>query len=160
MPGLEELKVPLTKNGYFRVADMIEKHPRHEVLANIRGTYLGINLDRAQIANMLSADPITGELPEEWDELRNYSKPAINALVFIAILFSHHTKEEYRNKWPGPSVGAFPFCPSNNANQDAQRARLETHLSRLILAIEESASYIEEAGFTSSLNGLAGSRSE
>ena len=75
-------------------------------------------------------------------------------------IFVRHTEEEYRNKWPGPSVGAFPLCPSNNANQDAQRARLETHLSRLIRAIEESASYIEEAGFTSSLNGLAGSRSE
>lgn len=92
MPGLEELKVSLTKNGYFKVADVIEKHPRHEVLANIRGTYPGINLDRAQIVKMLSADPITGELPEEWDEIRNYSdKRVINALVFIAILFSHHT---------------------------------------------------------------------
>jgi predicted component of viral defense system (DUF524 family) len=34
-------------------------------------------------------------------------------------VFVRHTKEEYRNKWPGPSVGAFPLCPSNNANQDA-----------------------------------------
>jgi hypothetical protein len=65
MPGLHELNVSLTKNGYFKVADVIEKHPRHEVLDNIRGTYAGINLDRAQIAKMLSADPITKELPEE-----------------------------------------------------------------------------------------------
>ena len=68
MPGLHELNVSLTKNGYFKVADVIAKHPRHEVLDNIRGTYAGINLDRAQIAKMLSADPITKELPEEWDE--------------------------------------------------------------------------------------------
>ena len=39
---------------------------------------------------MLSADLITKELPEEWDEIRNYSKRAIDALVFISILFSHH----------------------------------------------------------------------
>jgi hypothetical protein len=91
MPGLHELNVSLTKNGYFKVADVIEKHPRHEVLDNIRGTYVGVNLDRAQIANMLSADPSTKELPEEWDEIRNYSKRAIDALVFISILFSHHT---------------------------------------------------------------------
>ena len=58
MSGLEELKVSLTKNGYFKVADVIANHPRHEVLANIRGRYPGINLDRAQIANMLSADPV------------------------------------------------------------------------------------------------------
>jgi hypothetical protein len=91
MPGLHELNVSLTKNGYFKVADVIAKHPRHEVLDNIRGTYATINLDRAQITNMLSADPITKELPEEWDEIRNYSKRAIDALVFISILFSHHT---------------------------------------------------------------------
>src|SRR5262249_2430436 len=40
---------------------------------------------------MLSADPSTQELPEEWDEIRNYSRRAIDAFVFIAILFSHHT---------------------------------------------------------------------
>jgi hypothetical protein len=51
MPGLHELNVSLTKNGYFKVADVIAKHPRHEVLDNIRGTYTGINLDRAQIAS-------------------------------------------------------------------------------------------------------------
>ena len=90
MSGLHELNVSLTKNGYFKVADVIAKHPRHEVLNKIRGTYAGINLDRAQIANMLSADPNTKELPEEWDEIRNYSKRAIDALVFISILFSHH----------------------------------------------------------------------
>ena len=84
MPGLHELNVSLTKNGYFKIADVIEKHPRHEVLNNIRGTYVGINLDRPQIANMLSADPSTRELPEEWDEIRNYSKRAIDA-------FHHHT---------------------------------------------------------------------
>jgi hypothetical protein len=91
MPGLDELNVSLTKNGYFKVVDVIEKHPRHEVLANIRGRYTGINLDRAQIAKMLSADPVTRELPEEWDEIRNYSsKRAIEAFVFLSILFSHH----------------------------------------------------------------------
>jgi len=83
MPGLNELNVSLTKNGYFKVADVIAKHPRHEILDNIRGTYADINLDRAQIAKMLSADPLTKELPEEWDEIRNYSKRAIDALVFI-----------------------------------------------------------------------------
>ena len=90
MPGLDELKVSLTKNGYFKVADVIAKHPRHEVLDNIRGTYPDINLDRAQIVKMLSADLVTKELPEEWDEIRNYDKRAIEAFVFIAVLFSHH----------------------------------------------------------------------
>lgn len=91
MAGLDDLKVSLTKNGYFKVADVIERHPRHEVLDNINGTYAGINLNRAQLANMLSADPATEELPEEWDEIRDYSKRAIEAFTFLSILFSHHT---------------------------------------------------------------------
>ena len=37
MPGLQDLKVSLTKNGYFKVADVIKKHPRNEVLDNIHG---------------------------------------------------------------------------------------------------------------------------
>ena len=71
------------------------------------------------------------------------------------IIFVRHAQEAYRNTWPGPSVGAFPLCPSNNANQDAQQARLESHLDQLIRAIEESAGYIEEEGFTSPLHKLA-----
>lgn len=70
-------------------------------------------------------------------------------------IFVRHPKEEYRNTWPGPSVGAFPLCPSTSANQEEQRARLENHLDRLIRAIEESAGYTEETGFTSSSSGLA-----
>jgi hypothetical protein len=46
MPGLTELNVSLTKNGYFKVAEVIAKHPRHEILDNIRDTQ-SINLDRA-----------------------------------------------------------------------------------------------------------------
>jgi predicted component of viral defense system (DUF524 family) len=65
-------------------------------------------------------------------------------------IFVRHPKTAYREQWPGPSVGAFPLCPSNNANQEEQRTRLERHLDRLIRAMEASASYTEEEGFTSS----------
>lgn len=79
----------VNKNGYFKVAEVIKKHPRHEVLANIHGTHEGIDLDRAQILGMLSGDPKTEELPEEWDEIRTYSERAVEAFTFIYILFSH-----------------------------------------------------------------------
>ena len=68
------------------------------------------------------------------------------------IIFVRHPNKAYQSKWPGPSVGAFPLCPSNSANQDVQQARLKSHLDQLIRAIEESVGYIEEEGFTSSLN--------
>lgn len=89
MPGLQELKVSLTKNGFFKVAEVIKHHMRTVVLDNINGTYNGINLDRAQIAKMLSADK-DGKLPEVWDEIRQHGDKSINALVFISILYSHH----------------------------------------------------------------------
>lgn len=65
-------------------------------------------------------------------------------------IFVRHPQAEYRDKWPGPSVGAFPLCPSNNANQEEQQTRLESHLDRLIRSIEASAGYTEEEGFTGS----------
>jgi predicted component of viral defense system (DUF524 family) len=64
-------------------------------------------------------------------------------------IFVRHPKTEYRAQWPGPSVGAFPLCPSGDSNQEEQRRRLESHLGKLIRAIEASKDYIEEEGFTS-----------
>jgi predicted component of viral defense system (DUF524 family) len=46
-------------------------------------------------------------------------------------VFVRHPNAVYREQWPGPSVGAFPLCPSNDANQEEQRTRLENHLDRL-----------------------------
>ncbi|MDR5809535.1 hypothetical protein [Caballeronia sp. LZ019] len=90
MSGLSNLTVSLTKNGYQKIADVIIKHPRHEILANIHGVHAGINLDRSQIFNMLSGNPITNELPEVWDEVRSFDEPQVRALTFIAILYSHN----------------------------------------------------------------------
>jgi len=89
--GLEALKVSLTKNGYFKVSEVIKKHPRDEILANINGVYDGINLETAQIKAMLSFDDATNEFPEVWDEVRNMSDDAVDVLVFISIIYSHKT---------------------------------------------------------------------
>ena len=64
-------------------------------------------------------------------------------------IFVRNPKAEYREQRPGPSVGAFPLCPSNDANQEEQRTRLEKHFDRLIQAMEASRGYTEEEGFTS-----------
>jgi hypothetical protein len=65
-------------------------------------------------------------------------------------IFVRHPKAAYREQWPGPSVGAFPLCPSNDANQEEQRTRLENHLDRFIRAMEASPGYMEEEGFIGS----------
>ncbi len=90
MSGLDELKAALTKNGYFKVADVIIRHPRDKVLENIHDKHKGINLNRVQIIEMLSGNPDTGELPKVWDDIRSYPPQSVSALVFISVLFSHH----------------------------------------------------------------------
>lgn len=89
--GLDALKVSLTKNGYFKVAEVIKKHPRNEILDNIGGVYEGINIEAAQIKGMLSYNETTNEFPEVWDEVKELGDKAVEALVFISIIYSHKT---------------------------------------------------------------------
>ena len=89
MSGLAELKVSLTKNGFQKIADVIIAHPRDEILKNISGIYPGINLDKAQVVNILSGDPKTDQFPEVWDDIRAFGANQVRALTFIAILYSH-----------------------------------------------------------------------
>ncbi|MAR92736.1 MAG: hypothetical protein CML06_17920 [Pseudomonadales bacterium] len=96
--GLDALKVSLTKNGYFKVAEVIKKHPRDEILDNIEGVYEGINIEAAQIKGMLSYNETTQEFPEVWDEVRHLGDKAIEALVFISIIYSHKTLIEVLSK--------------------------------------------------------------
>ena len=88
--GLGALKVSLTKNGYFKVSEVIKKHPRDEILANIYGVYPGINIETAQIKGMLSYNDTTNELPEVWDEIKSHGNKAVDSLVFISIIYSSY----------------------------------------------------------------------
>ncbi|MFZ6849039.1 McrB family protein [Undibacterium sp. RuRC25W] len=90
MSGLNELKVSLTKNGFQKIADVIIRHPRHEILKNLNGVYPDINLDRGQIINMLSGNPDTEEFPDVWDDIRTFGDDQVRALTFVAILYSHN----------------------------------------------------------------------
>ncbi|WP_157837221.1 McrB family protein [Geminisphaera colitermitum] len=90
MPGLENLIVSLTKNGYFKVAKVLEAVPADQVLSNLGGQIEDVRLADSQVANMLSADA-SNRLPELWNEVRAMGPQAIRALTFISIIFSHHT---------------------------------------------------------------------
>jgi len=89
MIDLGKLRVSLTKNGYLKVADVIKRHPRWEVLDNLEGTYRGINIQRSQVSNILGADPLTGQLPGYWDGIREQGDRAVGAFTFVAIVLSH-----------------------------------------------------------------------
>ncbi|MGP4972298.1 hypothetical protein ACTXIP_01450 [Psychrobacter alimentarius] len=88
--GLNALVVSLTKNGYFKVAEIIKKHPKNEIIDNLCDVYDGINIDAAQIKVMLSYNDTTNEFPEVWDEVRTLGDSAVEALVFISIIYSHN----------------------------------------------------------------------
>lgn len=96
--GLDALKVSLTKNGYFKVAEVIKRHPRNEILNNINGIYADINIEAAQIKGMLSYDESSQEFPDVWDEVRSLGDKAIEALVLISIIYSHKTLVEVLSK--------------------------------------------------------------
>lgn len=96
--GLDALKVSLTKNGYYKVAEVIKKHPRDEIRENIEGVYDGINLEPAQIKGMLSYDEGSHEFPAVWDEVRLLGDQAVDALVFISIIYSHKKLIEVLSK--------------------------------------------------------------
>lgn len=90
MIDLELLRVSLTKNGYFKVAELLKAHSRRDVLDNAFGVHEGINIIASQIGNMLDANAITNDVPEYWDEIRDHGWEGIDALTVVAMLMAHH----------------------------------------------------------------------
>jgi hypothetical protein len=87
MVELKNLAVSLTKNGYLKIATLVERHPSEEILDNVYGVHAGINLQRSQVANILCADP---NVPSLWDDIRRFDRRTIQAFTFLAVVFSHH----------------------------------------------------------------------
>src|SRR5437870_3126207 len=90
MIDLQSLRVSLTKNGYFKVAELLKAHTRRDVLENAFGVHQGINIIASQIGNMLDVNTITNDVPEYWDEIRDHGWEGIDALTVVAMLMSHH----------------------------------------------------------------------
>src|SRR5260370_4906142 len=91
MIDLDSLRVSLTKNGFFKVAELLRMHASDQILDRVGGEHPGINLVASQIANMLDADPRTGLAPAYWDEIRALGDHAVDAFTVVAMLFSHGT---------------------------------------------------------------------
>ncbi len=86
---LSRLNVSLTKHGAHKVALLLRKYGKDEVLGRAEGKEPGINIDVAQARKNLSVGP-GDRVPAVWDRVRPLGPPAIDALVLIAIIFSHH----------------------------------------------------------------------
>ena len=86
---LNRLQVSLTKHGAHKIALLLHKYPKDDVLGKVAGAEPGINIDRTQAARNLSVDR-RGVVPTFWDLARTLGSDTVDALVLLGIVFSHH----------------------------------------------------------------------
>lgn len=89
MTNLSKLNVSLTKHGAHKIALLLAKYDKDEVLNHLWGTDEGINIESAQAHKNLSVTA-AGKVPDVWNKAREQGEETINALVLIAIIFSHN----------------------------------------------------------------------
>lgn len=89
MTDLRALNVSLTKHGAHKIAALLKKYDKDEVLNHLSGSEPGINIESAQAKKTLS---VTGrnKVPELWLTAQQNGGETIDALVLVAIIFSHY----------------------------------------------------------------------
>lgn len=97
MTRLGRLSVSLTKHGAHKIALLLRKYDASRILDHLENSEPGINIEFAQAKKNLAVSS-NGIVPEVWNEARRLGPEAINALVLIAIIFSHsHLIEVLKN---------------------------------------------------------------
>lgn len=87
MTDLYKLKVSLTKHGAHKIATILKHYPADEILQHLSGSIAGVNIEKVQAKKNLS---VKGDVvPEVWTEAKAAGTEYINALTFVAIVFSH-----------------------------------------------------------------------
>lgn len=86
---LKKLKVSLTKHGAHKIAFLLIKYDKDDILNHISGDYRNINIDNAQTKKILSIYK-DGVAPKFWNEIKEFGEEDIFDLVFFAITLSHH----------------------------------------------------------------------
>ena len=139
MVDLSNLRVSLTKNGYLKIATVVENHDSHEMLDHVYGSHRGVNLNASQVANVLCADPHTGVVPGFWDEIRRYKRPTIKAFTFLAVVYSHHRLIElFANAGGGTAQGTI-------SRSDFATVKEYTNLAYALAEVDAS-QYVRGAG--------------
>jgi hypothetical protein len=82
--GLDGHTVSLTKNGYFKLIDLIDKYPSSEILNHVDE----IKLDPTQARKMLGGSN-NNILPTVWDDIKSFDQEDKYALLLFSIIFSH-----------------------------------------------------------------------
>ena len=89
MTDLNQLAVSLTKHGAHKLATLLRLYDKDNVLEHLSGSVDGVNIELAQAKRNLSVRA-DGEVPEVWAKARALGDPAIDALVLVGIIASHH----------------------------------------------------------------------
>ena len=89
MLELSRLTVSLTKHGAHKLAALLKKYDKDDILNRLEGVEPGINIELAQARKNLSVDG-SGSVPDVWNKARAAGSESIDALVLIGVLFSHH----------------------------------------------------------------------
>lgn len=88
MTNLSKLKVSLTKHGAHKIATLLKIFEPDEILEHLSDSNSSIHIERAQAKKNLSAYS-DGKLPSYWFAAKNLGDDHIDALVLLAIVFSH-----------------------------------------------------------------------
>lgn len=89
MTDINRLNVSLTKHGAHKVAALLKRFGTDRVLANLSGRVSGINIELAQAKKTLAVDR-AGRVPKLWKKAKDRGTETIDALVLLAVIFSHH----------------------------------------------------------------------
>lgn len=89
MTDLKRLNVSLTKHGAHKIARLLKSYGPDQVLSKMDDPALDIHIDSAQARKNLSVQE-NDHVPEVWRQSAQLGDEAIDALVLLAIIFSHH----------------------------------------------------------------------
>ena len=84
--GLEGHTVSLTKNGFFKLINLIPKYASSDILKHLDE----IGIDFTQARKMLAGNELN-ILPNAWDLVKSYDNQSQRFLLLISIIFSHKT---------------------------------------------------------------------
>lgn len=88
MTNLKKLRVSLTKHGAHKLAILLRKYDKDEVLKHLVNSVPGVNIELAQAQKNLSSK--NGVVPDVWNEARTRGGPTLDALVLVSIILSHY----------------------------------------------------------------------
>jgi hypothetical protein len=90
MVNLSRLSTSLTKHGAHKIALLMRDHQPDTILGKLSGAVAGINIEEVQARKNLSAGATGLAVPNVWNDAKARGSEALNALVLIAVIFSHN----------------------------------------------------------------------